>query len=220
MARARCSTCQCASPVCLVKQAGRGDDVDAGIAIGAEKLREAYVVADAKAEPAEGQVDDHGLDAADIGVGFTPAFAAGEIDVEEVDLVVAGQDSPCGSMTKARLAALSPTRTAIEPIWRWRPFSRAMVRKASSRDWSCHRRSPPSWRLGRGRPPWSSPASAGRRARGRGLPGGGGDGGDIGGWHPARAHLQDGGLKAHGDLLVEGLQAARSLSSPPAASRS
>ena len=52
MARARCSTCQCASPVWRVKQAGAGEDRRAGLGERAVERREAHVVADGQAETA------------------------------------------------------------------------------------------------------------------------------------------------------------------------
>ena len=69
---------------------GHGQHFGAGQRLGAEKLREAQIVADGEAELGRADVDDQRLVAGLVGCGFAPALAIVEIDVEHVDLVVAG----------------------------------------------------------------------------------------------------------------------------------
>ena len=82
-----------------VRLAGRhgegGGDAEDGRAVIAErriKVGEAQIVADREAERAERRIDDDGAVAAAIGGRFAPAFAGRQIDVEQMDLVVAGAD--------------------------------------------------------------------------------------------------------------------------------
>ena len=56
----------------------------------------AHVVADRQAEQAPRRLREHGPLAARIGGRFAPALAAGQVDVEEVDLVVGGDDVAVG----------------------------------------------------------------------------------------------------------------------------
>src|SRR5262245_2510093 len=56
----------------------------------------AEIVADRQSEPAPGQIGRHRAVARLEAVRFTIALAAGEIDVEHVDLVVARHDLTCG----------------------------------------------------------------------------------------------------------------------------
>ena len=90
--RARISTCQWASPVCLVKAEGIARNEAPASAQRAIERREAQIVANRQGEPAPRQVGDHGKVAGTVGVGFAIALAAGEVDVEHVDLVVARGD--------------------------------------------------------------------------------------------------------------------------------
>ena len=90
MARARNSVCQCASPV-LSREGGRhGEERRAAFGERAVQRRKAHVVADRQPDAAPGQVGDHGGFARLIVGGFAIALAARQIDVEHVDLVVAG----------------------------------------------------------------------------------------------------------------------------------
>ena len=92
MARARISTCQCASPVCWVKAEGIASIRRAGLGQRAIERREAQVVADRQAEPAPRQIGKHRQFARPVVARLAIALAAGEIDVEHVDLVVARDD--------------------------------------------------------------------------------------------------------------------------------
>ena len=91
MARARSSVCQCASPVLLVKADGtvRNDAPASGQR--AIERRKAHVVADRQPDPAPRQVRDHGGLARLVVGGLAIALAAGQIDVEHMDLVVAAR---------------------------------------------------------------------------------------------------------------------------------
>ena len=121
MARARISTCQCASPVCWVKADGMARNDRAGFGQRAVERREAQVVADREAEPAPRQVGTHRELARPVAARLAIALAVGEIDVEHVDLVVARDDLAAADRSgSARLAALSgATLMASEPICRW-----------------------------------------------------------------------------------------------------
>ncbi len=66
-----------------------GEERSAGFGQRPIERREAQIVADGEAEPAPGQVGDDRQFARPVIVGFAIALAAGEIDVEHVDLVVA-----------------------------------------------------------------------------------------------------------------------------------
>ena len=96
------------------------------------------------------------------------ALAAGEIDVEHVDLVVASRAiAPSGPIRKERLAtpacpaAAGSSLIAIEPIWRWMPSSLASARKRRERGIALLGRDRrESAARGRGRGPSSSRASA------------------------------------------------------------
>ena len=83
-------------PVRLAGLLGEGrrarEEGRAGLGQRPVQRREAQVVADRQAEPAPGQVGDHGLLARPVAARLAVALAAGEIDVEHVDLVVAGDD--------------------------------------------------------------------------------------------------------------------------------
>ena len=73
---------------------GRRDRQERGAGLGQRAVErgEAQVVADGQAEPAPRQVGDHGELAGAVAARFAIALAAGEIDVEHVDLVVARDD--------------------------------------------------------------------------------------------------------------------------------
>ena len=75
---------------------GNGDELRACQRERAVELREAEVVADGEAEPAEGKVDDHRLAARPARGGLAVALASGEIDVEHMQLVVARGDLAFG----------------------------------------------------------------------------------------------------------------------------
>src|SRR5271156_3473215 len=80
-------------PVRLAGLLGKGrwyrQERSAGLGERTIKRREAQIVADGQAEPAPRQIGEHGKLAGAVIVGFAIAFAASEIDVEHVDLVVA-----------------------------------------------------------------------------------------------------------------------------------
>ena len=96
MARARISTCQWASPVCLVKAAGMAMNSAPSIRERAVELRETEVVADGKAEPAEGKIDNHSLAAWPARGRLAVALPSRQIDVEHMQLVVARGDLAFG----------------------------------------------------------------------------------------------------------------------------
>ncbi len=77
---------------------GRRDrqEIGAGLRQGAIELREAQVVAHGHAEHAPGQCGEHRRLAGTERVRFAVALAAGELDIEHVDLVVALRDRAVG----------------------------------------------------------------------------------------------------------------------------
>ena len=81
----------------------------------------AHVVADRQPDPAPRQVGDHGGFARLVIGGLAIALAAGQIDVEHVDLVVAGEHVAVGpDQERAVDGALRRSkRSASEPICRW-----------------------------------------------------------------------------------------------------
>ena len=96
MARARSSVCQCASPVFSGEGGRHGEERRAAFGQRAIQRRKAHVVADGQPDPAPGQVGDHGGFARLVIGGFAIALAAGQIDVEHVDLVVARDHAAIG----------------------------------------------------------------------------------------------------------------------------
>ena len=68
-----------------------GDEGGAALGQRAVERREAHVVADRQPDPAPGQVGDHGRLARLVIGGLAIALAAGQIDIEHMDLVVAGE---------------------------------------------------------------------------------------------------------------------------------
>ena len=67
--------------------------------------------------------------------GFPPAFAGRQIDVEQMELVVARADLALASMTKPRLATLpSSTSTASEPMCSQMRCRAAAARQRQGRD--------------------------------------------------------------------------------------
>ena len=74
----------------LAREGGRrGQRRGTCMGMRAIEVREADVVADRNAELQPRQIDDHRAIARMIDGGFAPALAVREIDVEEMDLVVA-----------------------------------------------------------------------------------------------------------------------------------
>ncbi len=71
------STCQCASPVCLVKAEGMASMMAPGFGQRAVERRKAQVVADRQAEPAPRQVGGHRDLAGAVVARFAIALAAG-----------------------------------------------------------------------------------------------------------------------------------------------
>src|SRR4051812_37380598 len=71
---------------------GYGEERSAGFGQAAIQRREAQVVADGQAEPPPGQIGPHAEIARAVIARFAIALAAGEIDVEHVDLVIARDD--------------------------------------------------------------------------------------------------------------------------------
>src|SRR5579862_2916761 len=69
-----------------------GEERGARLGQRAIKRWKAQIVTDGQTEPAPRQVGDHGKIAGAIIAGFAVALAAGKIDVEHMDLVVAGGD--------------------------------------------------------------------------------------------------------------------------------
>src|SRR6185503_12630710 len=81
----------------LLSEGGRhGDDIGAGRGERPVKRGKAKVVADAQAEPSPGQVGKHRFVAWDEIARLAVAFAAGKIDVEHMQLVVARGDLALG----------------------------------------------------------------------------------------------------------------------------
>ena len=82
-------------PMCLPRLSRErgGDRKERGAAFGecAVERGKAYVVADRESDAAPRQVRDHGGLARLVIGGFAVAFAAGQIDIEHMDLVVAGE---------------------------------------------------------------------------------------------------------------------------------
>jgi hypothetical protein len=77
---------------------GRGHQQDRSARLGERpvELREAQVVADAEADPPERRLGDHRRVAGRYHRALAVALAAGQVDVEQVDLVVAGADLALG----------------------------------------------------------------------------------------------------------------------------
>src|SRR6266480_6129411 len=73
-----------------------GQEIGAGLRKRAVEMREAHIVADRHPEPAPRGLGDDGPAARTIGVALAVALAARQIDVEHVDLVVAGDDRALG----------------------------------------------------------------------------------------------------------------------------
>ena len=132
MARARISACQWALPVLTVKAEGMARISAPAFGQCAIELGEAQVIANGDAEFAPGQIGDDGGIAGPIVLAFTIVFAAGQGDVEHMDFVVAGDEAPLGSISRARLASLSgATATPMEPMWSQILSSRASARKCA-----------------------------------------------------------------------------------------
>ena len=96
IARARISTCQCALPVGTVKAEGIARKSAPAWASAAIEMREAQIVAHRHPEDAPRRLGQDRAAARAEGVALAVAFAAGEIDIEHVDLVVAGDDRAAG----------------------------------------------------------------------------------------------------------------------------
>ena len=112
------------------ERGGNGDHVRVSFGDAREQQRETQVVADGEAELTDRRAVDqrHAL-ARRVDGEFAPALAGRQVDVEQVDLVVAGADLAFASMTKPRLATLPfSTRTASEPM-----SSQMRLRLAASR---------------------------------------------------------------------------------------
>ena len=73
-----------------------GEEIRPGLGQRPIELRKAQIVADGHAEPAPGQLRQHGLGARPIGLGFLVALPVGHVDVEHVDLVVTRPDPAAG----------------------------------------------------------------------------------------------------------------------------
>src|SRR5262245_57060011 len=69
-----------------------GDDLGARARQGAIEVREAQIIADGETELAPRQVGENGLLARPIVAALTVALAATQIDIEHMNLVVAGCD--------------------------------------------------------------------------------------------------------------------------------
>ena len=76
---------------------GNGEDLGAGLGEVAVEVREAQVVADRHPEAEAGRVGEDGAVARAIGGGLAVALGAADVDVEHVDLVVAGADRAVGA---------------------------------------------------------------------------------------------------------------------------
>src|SRR3954454_281932 len=76
----------------LGKRSRDRDKGGPGLREGAIERRKAQVVADGEAQPAPWQVDRHSALARPEAVRLAIALAAGEVDVEHVDLVIARND--------------------------------------------------------------------------------------------------------------------------------
>ncbi len=115
IARARISTCQCASPVGTVKAAGIERTVRPALLSAGVEIGEAQIVADRKAELADrrnrprrrGRHRDRRR-------RFAPALAGGEIDVEQMDLVVARPDIAGGVDHEAAVGRAGPPLLALQ----------------------------------------------------------------------------------------------------------
>ena len=77
------------------------------MSIGPVKLGKAQIVADRNAEPAPRQIGDHRRLARRIDRRFAPAFAARQINVEQMDLVIARQFRPIGRKDKSPIGDLA-----------------------------------------------------------------------------------------------------------------
>ena len=75
---------------------GHADEVGAGLGQRAIERRKAQVVADGEAEPPPGQIGEDRRRARPEARRLAIAFAARQVDVEHVDLVVAGGDAALG----------------------------------------------------------------------------------------------------------------------------
>jgi hypothetical protein len=92
MARARSRVSQWASPVGTVKAAGTAIMAAPGPGQRPVQLREADIVADGQAQPAPGRAGHHGGLAGPDRLALAPALARRQIDIEDVQLVIGGDD--------------------------------------------------------------------------------------------------------------------------------
>ena len=96
---------------------GRSQRRGARMRLRAIEVREADVVADRDAELQPRQIDDDRAIARMIDGGFAPALAVRQIDVEEMDLVVAGEDLAVAAEEKRAVGDLpSSACKASEPM--------------------------------------------------------------------------------------------------------
>ena len=118
-----------------MKAAGIASIVAPASLSAAIEVGEAQIVADRKAERPDRRVDHHRPLAAAIGGRFAPALAGRQVDVEQMDLVVAGADLALVVDHEAaidELAAVLRRASASEPRWTQMPASAAASRTAAS----------------------------------------------------------------------------------------
>ena len=89
------------------KDRRHGQKIGAGLRQRAVEMREAHIVAHGHAEPAPRRLGDDRMPAGTVGVALAVAFAARQVDVEHVDLVVARDD---------RAARVDQKRAVRQPV--------------------------------------------------------------------------------------------------------
>jgi hypothetical protein len=105
----------------LLGKGGRdGDELGAGRSERAIERGEAKVVADAQAHPAEGEIGEHRLGARTEILRLAVALAAGKVDIEHMQLVVARGDAALGidqirAVRDPRLVELDGDRADMQP---------------------------------------------------------------------------------------------------------
>ena len=99
----------------LIGKRGRhGQDTGAFVRERAVEVRKADVVTNRHADGQAFQIGDHGFGARMIAVALTVGLGLRDLDVEHVDLVVAGEDRPIAS-DQERPVGETSVRRALQP---------------------------------------------------------------------------------------------------------